>query len=384
MAGASAAAAPRVAQISFFLDPQQREPARLLRDWPSMVDIADAAHGAGVQLTVIQASTHATALRHHGVDYHFLAPPPGGPLAHAPEFARLLQALEPEVLHVHGLGFAQEVLALAALAPRRPILLQDHAGGMPRLWRRRLWRRGFAACAAVSFCARAQAAPFFSARLFSESLRIYEIPESTSRFTPGERAAARAASGLRGDPCVLSVGHLVANKDPLTVLEGFRAAAPQLIDPHLWYYFGTAPMLAAVRGHIERDALLRERVHLMGRAPHAQIEQAMRAADLFVSGSHREGSGYSLLEALACGLPPLVTDIPSFRALTGEGRVGALWSCGDSSSLARALRLVARWPKESARAATRAHFELELSFAALGRKLRQCYQDLLTPGRACT
>ena len=46
----------------------------------------------------------------------------------------------------------------------------------------------------------------------------------------------------------------------------------------------------------------------------------MQAADLFVLGSHREGSGYSLIEALACGLPPVVTDIHAFRTLTGCGR----------------------------------------------------------------
>ena len=65
----------------------------------------------------------------------------------------------------------------------------------------------------------------------------------------------------------------------------------------------------------------------------------MRAADVFVLGSHREGSGYSLIEALACGLPPVVTDIPSFRSLTAAGAVGALWPCGDARALGDADRL---------------------------------------------
>jgi glycosyltransferase involved in cell wall biosynthesis len=376
---AAPAGAPRVAQISFFLDPQGRAPAQLLRDWPSLVDVAEAAHGAGVALSVIQASTHEQTLQHHGVTYHFLVPPRGGRLAQAPEFARLLRQLEPQVLHVHGLGFPSDVIALAALMPQSPILLQDHAGRGPRPWHRPLWRRGFAAAAGVSFCARAQAEPFRRMRLLSEALRVYEIPESSSRFTPGDQAAARAVTGMHGDPCVLSVGHLVPDKDPLTVLAGFRAAASQLPDAQLWFYFGTAPLLVDLRAHIARDPLLHGRVHLMGRVPHEHIEQAMRSADLFVSGSHHEGSGYALLEALACALPPVVSDIPSFRAFTGEGAVGALWQCGDAVAMSRALLRLAREPKGTLRRATRAHFERELSFAAVGRRLRASYLDLLVP-----
>jgi glycosyltransferase involved in cell wall biosynthesis len=97
--------------------------------------------------------------------------------------------------------------------------------------------------------------------------------------------------------------------------------------------------------------------------------------DLFVLGSHHEGSGYSLIEALACALPPLVTDIPSFRALTGRGAVGRLWPCGDAAALAGALEdLWRRGP--AARPAVRAHFERELSFAAVGRKLAAMYAQV--------
>jgi glycosyltransferase involved in cell wall biosynthesis len=106
---------------------------------------------------------------------------------------------------------------------------------------------------------------------------------------------------------------------------------------------------------------------------HERIEQLMRAADLFVLGSHHEGSGYSVIEALACGLPPIVTDIPSFRSLTGGGAVGALWPRGDSQALCEALTS-ARFDAET-RAAVRAHFDRELSLHALGIKLAAMYAD---------
>jgi len=108
----------------------------------------------------------------------------------------------------------------------------------------------------------------------------------------------------------------------------------------------------------------------------------MRAADLFVLGSHREGSGYSLIEALACGLPPVVTDIPSFRSLTGAGSVGKLWPCNDPVALCQALKSIACRGGSEMRATVRAHFERELSFNALGVQLIAMYEDVLARKRA--
>jgi glycosyltransferase involved in cell wall biosynthesis len=370
-----ATTALHVAQVSFFVDPQGRDPRALLEAWPSLVDVAQAPHAAGVRVSVLQASSRAASFAAAGVDYHFLVPPPRGALAGAAAVRELLAALRPDVLHVHGLGFPGDVAALAAAAPALPILLQDHADRPPRWWRRGPWRRGFAAAAGIAFCARAQAEPFRRAGLIGTRQRIYEIPESTSRFTPGDQALARRATGIAGDPCLLWVGHLDANKDPLTVLRGFSAARAQLPQAQLWCYFGSAPLRAAVERHIAADPALRDCVHLAGSVPHAHIEQAMRAADLFVLGSHREGSGYALIEALACALPPVVTDIPSFRALVGA-RAGALWACDDPRAFCAALLRVAGEPRAAARAAAAAQFAGELSFAAVGRKLRAAYEEL--------
>jgi len=358
-----------VVQVSFFNDPMGRRPQELLRAWPTVVDVAEAAALAGARITVIQASTHRGNLSRNGVDYHFL------PL-HRSALGELMRSHKPDVLHVQGLGFARDVLALAQLAPGIPILLQDHASRPPRWWRRPLWRRGLAAAAGVAFCAREQAQPFAQSGLLHERLRIYEIPESPSRFKPGDQAEARRATGLSGDPGVLWVGHLDKNKDPLTVLEGVSHAVDALPDLHLWCCFGAAPLLPEVRSRIEADPRLRHRVHLLGRVPHERVELLMRAADIFVSGSHRESTGYSPIEAMACGLPPVITDIPSFRTLTGNAAVGALWPCNNACRLTIALQEVAARLKSESRRAVRAHFERELSLEAVGRKLVAAYGEL--------
>ena len=366
-----------VAQISFFTDPEARPPEQLLTDWPSLADVAECVYRAGVRVSVVQACVHSERKTRHGVNYHFLPFGRDRWVRAGSAFAALMRGLTPDVLHVHGLSFPHDVLSLAAAAPGIPILLQDHASRPPRPWRRNLWRRGFAAASGIAFCSCDQASPFASDGLIAPHTTVYEIPESTSRFAPGDRVQARRSSGVSGDPAALWVGHLDANKDPLAVLDGVSRAVLSLPGLELYCCYGNAPLLRAVQRRIIDDPLLIGRVRLVGKVPHAQIEQMMRAADLFVSGSHREGSGYSLIEALACGLPPVVTDIPSFRSLTGAGSIGALWPRGDAAALSEKLIAVAAQPRAPMRAAARTFFENELSFEAVGRKLAAAYQDLV-------
>lgn len=375
----SAAAPLAVAQISFFCDPDGREPTELLRAWPTLVDVAQAAAGAGVKVAVIQASSHWAVISERGVDYHFLPFGRGAATrAGSAAFRDLIDRLKPDVLHVQGLGFAHDVLTLAAAAPGTPIVVQDRNDWPPRFWRRPLWRRSLAAARGALFCTRNQAEPFAQAGLWPSNLRLYEVPGSTCSFTPGDRAEARRVTQIAGDPCLLWVGHLDRNKDPLTVLAGVSLASRQLPGLQLWACFGSAPLRGEVAQRIAGDPQLAGRVHLLGRVPHERVESLMRASDLLVQGSHRESTGYAVIEALACGLPPVVTDIPSFRSLTDGGAVGRLWPAGDAPQLAQVVVEMAARPQAELRAAARNQFERELSSQALGRKLRAVYSDLVT------
>jgi len=367
-----------VAHFGFFLDRQARTPAQILVDWWPLVDTAEIVARSGARVSVVQACARTESLVRNGVSYHFISPGPGlSTIARGSMFARLILDLKADVFHVHGLGFPQDVLALAELAPHTPILLQDHANGIPRFWRRRAHRRGISAAAGVAFCALEQASVFTRGGVIPPDMPLFEIPETSSRFTPSDRAAARRMTGLYGTPAVLWVGHLSSNKDPLTMLSGVSKAARSLPELQLWCCFGHSPLLADVRERIDSDPQLAGRVHLLGKLAHGDVEQSMRAADLFVAGSRKEGSGCALIEALACGLPPVVTDIPSFRALTNRGKVGALWPCGDAHKLSEALLSVAAIPPPEARTAVRAHFDAEISFESVGRKLVAAYEKLL-------
>ncbi|MBE1161891.1 glycosyltransferase family 4 protein [Dyella acidiphila] len=344
--------------------------------WPSLADIPEAIASAGTRVSFIQAAAHDERLTRAGIDYRFIDV--GGIKAVADRglrFAQELAQLKPDLLHVHGLGFAEDAFAIAHYLPQLPMLIQDHADRPPRWWRRLQWRRWYAAAAGVAFTSAELAQPFTAAGLFARHTQRFAIPESSSRFMPGSRAQARTKTGLHGDPCVLWVGHLNPGKDPLCVLEGIAQAAEQLPGLQLWCAFGNASLLGEVQQRVAQDPRLHGRVHLLGKQPHAKIEWLMQAADIYVSGSHAESCGYALLEALACGTVPVVTDIPSFRALTGDGRIGVLWPRGDAAALAGALIEMAS--QRPTRTEVRLHFDNELSFAAVGRQWAAAYAQLL-------
>ncbi len=379
----------RVVHVGFHLDRQRRPPEALLEAWPTLTGVATAVARAGLDVAVVQPAHRDATLERDDVTYRFVRErpallrrgTPGTRPVRAPAAATLeaVAAFEPAVVHLNGLALPAFVRRLADRIGA-PILAQDHADRPPAPWRRPAARRAMRACDAVAFTAREQAEPFFDAGLFLAGLPVHEVPESSTDLCE-DPAAPR--HDFPGDPCLAWVGHLDRNKDPLTVLDGLAAATPDLPDARLWCCFLEAPLLASVERRIAADPRLRGRVRLLGPCDRGRVESLLRSADALVLGSHREGSGYTVIEAMACGATPVVTDIPSFRKLTGD--VGLLWRAGDALDLRRALlRLAER--DETARRRVRDRFERALSWDAVGSRLAEIYRALAArrPGEAGT
>jgi glycosyltransferase involved in cell wall biosynthesis len=77
-----------------------------------------------------------------------------------------------------------------------------------------------------------------------------------------------------------------------------------------------------------------DRVQLGGQVSQTDLPHWYHMADLYLSPSHVDGSSVSLMEALACGLPALVSDIPANREWVNEGVNGWLFPDGDVDALA--------------------------------------------------
>lgn len=367
-------------------DPNSRSPAELLDAWPTLVEVAAAVRLADVEICVVQAADTDAVIVRDNVTFHFVSErkprhfrlPMGPRVPLRPDrLLALVRKLRPALIHLQGLGFPLQARWLASSFPGVPILAQDHASRAPQGWRRMPSRWGFGRLAGVAFTARAQAAPFFAQGVFRSELPVFEIVEGSTRFTPGDQAVARSVSGVTGEPGLIWIGNLIDRKDPLTVLEAVSRAVGRLPRLALTMCYASAPLLPLVLDRIARDAGLAGRVRLVGPVEHRLVEQYLRAADFLMQGSHFEGSGYSVIEALACGTTPLVTDIPPFRKITDDGRVGGLSPIGDADAMTGTLLEWSGRDRGELRRRARAHFERELSFDAIGRQLRLAYDTLL-------
>jgi glycosyltransferase-like protein len=168
------------------------------------------------------------------------------------------------------------------------------------------------------------------------------------RFSAGDAAAAQRAAlrdraGADGRFLFLTVGGIEPRKGSLHLIEAM-AALKRDLDP--------APLLAVVGGHSFQDhaayreaalarasdlGLSQEDVVILGTVPDDEMPGWYQAADTFVFPSVKEGFGLVVLEAMAAGLPVVVSDIPVFREFLGSGEA-LLSRAGDSASLARAMR----------------------------------------------
>jgi glycosyltransferase involved in cell wall biosynthesis len=356
-----------VVQINYAFDEALRHPDALLQRYATLTGWSNALAGAGARVTVLQQfRTHASVTR-DGIEYVF-CPSPNRRLASLRAPA--------DIAHVNGLIFPWKTRSLRRLLPGdAAIVVQDH-GGEPAagtrapasILRRVAQRANLRVPDAFLFSAAGQADAWRRAGLMTASQPVYHVMEASTGFRPMARAAARRMTGIDGAPALLWVGRLNANKDPLTVLSGFERSLSDRPHATLTMIYSADDLLPSVRERVAASSGLRARVRLVGRVAHDQMPAYYSAADLFVIGSHHEGSGYALIEACACGAVPVVPTIPTFRAITADGSVGALWTPGDAASFAHALVAIGRRDLASCRGALVEHIDRTLSWPVVGRR----------------
>ncbi len=114
--------------------------------------------------------------------------------------------------------------------------------------------------------------------------------------------------------------------------KAFVTVARQREDVRL-LLLGGGSQAGVIRQILNSGGVL-DRVFFPGQIPNTDLPRWYHMADLYVSPSHVDGSSVSLMEALACGLPCLVSDIPANREWVREGENGWLFTDNDYNALA--------------------------------------------------
>ncbi|MFP5245136.1 MAG: glycosyltransferase family 4 protein [Thermoanaerobaculia bacterium] len=176
--------------------------------------------------------------------------------------------------------------------------------------------------------------------------RFFDVPwaidnarfAAASEFAPGERDAMRARFGIRPDQlAIVFSAKLLPRKDPLTLLRA--VARMQHRDQAAVLFLGHGEL----REEAERFAREHHvQAHFAGFVNQTELPKHYAMADVFVLPSHDDPRATVVNEAMACGLPVILTDRcgPS-GDIARHGDNAFVFHPGDDAALATYLDMLA-------------------------------------------
>lgn len=302
-----------------------------------------------------------------------------------PSLFRALRGFD--VIHLHYPFFGSDlIVALAARLHRIPLVVMYHmkpkaSGMLGMIFRvyRAVFQPIIFRCASTVLVSSSEYAEHHNVHHRVRTVIPFGV--DTTRFVPSnDRAVARNRFGLDAHiPTVLFVGGL----DRAHTFKGvdvlLRACAAM-----------TAPWQVMVVGDgdcrvayekLAQDLRISDRVHFVGSIPHEDLPFAYQVADVHVLPSIHEGEAFGIvtLEAMATGIPSVVSDLPGMRTLVLPEQTGLRVSPHDDAALARALDRFCANPAFAAACGARARARAlaEYDDRVVAERLLQVYHSVI-------
>ncbi len=277
------------------------------------------------------------------------------PLLYSPTMAKWLRSSikDFDLLHIHGLyRFPPTYAAYQARKQGVPYIIRPHGALDPYLYTKssrnvlvkRLYERWFDlpnlhGAGGIHYTAEdeRQRAAFLGLRAPS-----FVIPNGIDwgRYAQlPARGAFRAALGLGDAPLVLFLGRLHPKKGLDLLIPAFETIRRRIAGAQLAIVgpendrFGQQ-----VRAWVAKCGLT-EAVHFVGHLDGADVIQAYVDADVFVLPSYTENFGLTVVEAMACALPVVISDQVNIYAEVAQSGAGLVTRC-DADKVAEALILL--------------------------------------------
>jgi len=333
----------------------------------------------------------ASVLAERGNDVHVfsLEPPPAGasgppttvlPAWPVPRFARYplargafrraVSAFAPDLVEAH---FVPNYGMLGALLDRHPLAI--HAWGSDLLVSAR--QSPFHAARARYALARADVVVADARVLGDAALSLGARPQALLVVPWGADLARFPLAPPVAAPTVLSVRQLEPLYDVATLVRALPAVREAVPGVRLTLA-GDGPLRGSLES-LARRLALGEALRFTGRVPHAELPALYGAAAVYVSTSRSDSTSISLLEAMASGAVPVVSDIPGNREWFEDGVGGRYFPVGDAAALARALVTTLNDAafRERARAVNRARVEADGDWARNVARIEARYRELV-------
>lgn len=332
---------------------------------------AHAAAGHHVEVHCLtMAGPLASDLEEQGIPVYAHASARHSALRSAWKLFRAFRQSRPDVVHCH--NKTATICAAAAARLTRAAIVSTRHGMGPQPFRFRTELKFW--ITAAMLCDRVVTVCDAARRNMAAGVRI-----AASKVVTIRNGASPPRIGIDGDDIdgegigrsevaakpgftLITVGRLARAKDFATLLRAVAVAREAVPDLHLWIV-GAGEEGPALRQLCEKLAL-ESIVRFWGER--RDVGNWLRAADVFVLSSTSEGLPISMLEAMAAGLPAIVTDVGALPELVTLSGAGTVVPARSVDGLARAIVDLANRRSE---------------LAALGERASACYRTHFTPDR---
>lgn len=245
-----------------------------------------------------------------------------------------------DVVHVHGIDFFYDYLAMTAALHRKPMIVSTHGGFFHTAYASRLKRLWFNTLTRTSALAYKRVVAtsendgdVFSQVVSAQRLRVIENGVDVSKF-----AGRGSTSNGR---TLIYFGRWSVNKGLLETLDMFAALRRRNPDWSL--------IVAGREYDLTRDDLTREiaarglggQVEIVVSPSQAELATLLGKAQYFVCLSRHEGFGIAPVEAMSAGLVPVLSHIPPFVRLQRESGLGVIVDPANAGAAADAAEALA-------------------------------------------
>lgn len=256
---------------------------------------------------------------------------------HVQNFQRLVEVLKPDLVHsgpVHGPAY------IAARAGFHPLVSMSWGSDLLYDANRSIqarFRCRYTLHHTDIFVGDCQSVADKAIKMGFPQERIFSFPWGVDlqHFTPAGDASLREKLGWQKNFVLLSSRSFEEIYGVDVIIRAFSLAVKRCPEMRL-LLLGRGSLESNLRKMVN-SAGISGNVHFATFTPLEDLPDIYRSADVYVSASHSDGSSVSLMEALACGTPAVVSNIAGNLEWIEEGKNGWIFRDNDSQDLAEKM-----------------------------------------------
>jgi glycosyltransferase involved in cell wall biosynthesis len=353
-----------------------------------VVEIANQLPSRGITVHVCSLSSYVPLASHLHARHdqlHVIQKHSKFDISIVPRLAVFLRRLQADV--VHGFLFdANIAVRLAGSLARTRLVIDSERNSNYHLKRRHLLAYSLTKRMRHLCVANSQAGAEFNRRLtrmHTDRYRVVYNGVDVHRFCPADRSQARQLLGLGEDEYVVGMfasfkpqkNHAMALRAFARLASSLPRARLLLVGDELADGLHGSNMYKRKMLELIQELGIRARCHLLGNR--TDVESIYPMCDVVVLPSLHEGTPNVALEAMACAVPVVATDVADNAHLIPNGKAGQIVAVGSADGLAETLIRMADNPGHSARmgAFARSWVSTEFSQQKMAERIANIYRE---------